>query len=64
MKTLKKTTPPHHLYVKEGERPTVKSLFESLGGGDTLHIGYEPKLLGGNTAGVFSAERDSESRWR
>lgn len=46
MKTFEKTTPTHHLYVKDGERPTVKSLFESLGVGDTLHIKYEPKLLG------------------
>ena len=35
---------PQHIYVRDGERPTVKSLFEGLRVGDTLHIGYSAKL--------------------
>lgn len=35
---------PQQIYVREGERPTIKSLFEGLGVGDTLHIDYSSKL--------------------
>ena len=35
---------PKEIFVKDGERPTVRSLFESLEAGQLLHITYERKL--------------------
>lgn len=35
---------PKEIFVKDGERPTVKSLFEGLDAGQLLHIPYERKL--------------------
>ena len=33
-----------HFFVKDGERPTVRSLFDCLNAGDLLHINYDSKL--------------------
>ena len=46
-KYLKDINSPNFLqeiFVKNEERPTVKSLFEGLDVGALLHIGYEAKL--------------------
>lgn len=34
----------HNIYVKKGERPTIKSLFECLSVGDYLHINHDARL--------------------
>ena len=34
----------HNIYVKKGERPTIKSLFECLAVGDYLHINHDARL--------------------
>ncbi len=35
---------PKEIFVKDEERPTVRSLFEGLEAGQLLHINYERKL--------------------
>lgn len=43
-KEIENTNFSREIFVKSGERPTVRSMFTSLEAGQLLHVPYEEKL--------------------